>query len=78
MDHSTHNAHSTSKTRTLGLDSRRQKEMDRCVICWHLSNVPKNTPIFERKHYIQGQGQLCAGCYFELYKQGVFDGKEDT
>ena len=52
-------------------------EMERCVLCWRLTNVPKNTPISKRKYYVQGQGQLCENCYYELFKQGVFSGEDN-
>ena len=26
-------------------NSAREMKTDRCVLCWHLTNVPKNTPI---------------------------------
>lgn len=26
-------------------NSARWEKMDRCVLCWHLTNVPQNTPI---------------------------------
>lgn len=59
------------------LDGARRKLMDRCVLCWRLTNVPKNTPISPRKYYVQGQGQLCENCYYELFKQGVFSGEDN-
>ena len=30
-------------------DSARWEKMDRCVLCWHLTNVPQNTPLSQRK-----------------------------
>ena len=36
-------------------NSARWEKMDRCVLCWHLTNVPQNTPISQRKYYVQGQ-----------------------
>ena len=56
--------------------SRRQ--MERCVFCWQLTDVPKNAPISWRKYYVQGQGQLCKNCYYELFKQGVFSGEDNV
>ena len=53
-------------------------KMERYVLCWHLTNVPQNTPISQRKYYVQGQGQLCAKCYYELCKQGAFFGEENV
>ena len=56
----------------------REEDRERCVLCWHLTNVPQNTPISQRKYYVQGQGQLCAKCYYELCKQGAFFGEENV
>ena len=59
-------------------NSARWEKMDRCVLCWHLTNVPQNTPISQQKYYVQGQGQLCAKCYYELCKQGAFFGEDNV
>ena len=29
-------------------DSAHGMKMERCVLCWHLTNVPQNTPISQR------------------------------
>ena len=58
-------------------NSARWEKMDRCVLCWRLTNVPKNTPISKRNYYVQGQGKLCENCYYELFKQGVFSGEDN-
>lgn len=78
MNYVLHYANSIPKKYTLSFVLRRHEELDRCVLCWHLTGVPRNTSISERKCYIQGQGQLCERCYFELYKRGVFDGQENA
>lgn len=44
------------RTRRSRANSARWEKMDRCVLCWHLTNVPQNTPISQRKYYVQGQG----------------------
>ena len=46
---------------------------DKCVCCEKDSGVPHDTPIAERKYYIQGSGQLCGSCYNELYIQNTED-----
>lgn len=56
----------------------RRRQMERCVLCWSMTNIPKNTPISCRKYYVQGQGQLCENCYYELFKQGVFSGEDNV
>lgn len=48
------------------MDKRKQQctvpgEMERCVLCWRETDVPKDTPVSRRKYYLEGQGQLCAG-----------------
>ena len=53
-------------------------EMERCVLCWELTDVPKDTPVNRRRYYLEGQGQLCAKCYYELYGAGVFRRTQDT
>lgn len=52
--------------------------MERCVLCWELTDVPKDTPVNRRRYYLEGQGQLCAKCYYELYGAGVFRRTQDT
>ncbi len=49
------NMRKQSDCRTKASGSRR-KQMERCVLCWRLTNVPKNTPISKRNYYVQGQG----------------------
>ena len=65
------------------MDKRKQQctvpgEMERCVLCWRETDVPKDTPVSQRKYYLEGQGQLCAKCYYELYGAGVFRSTQDT
>ena len=52
--------------------------MDRCVLCWNLTDVPRDMPINQRHYYLEGQGQLCARCYYELCGADVFRQPEDT
>ena len=52
--------------------------MERCVLCLQLTSIPQNPPISQRKYYVQGQGQLCAKCYYELCKQGAFFGEDNV
>ena len=54
------------------------KNMDRCVLCWNLTDVPRDMPINQRHSYLEGQGQLCARCYYELCGADVFRQPEDT
>ena len=43
------------------------KETDKRTCCGCDTGIPKDTPISNRKYYIQGCGQLCDKCYTELY-----------
>ena len=52
------------------------EDRERCVLCWRLTDVPKSTPISQRKAYIQGAGQLCDSCYYALLKKGAFSCEE--
>lgn len=51
---------------------------ERCVLCWELTDVPTDMPIDQRQYYLEGQGQLCARCYYELYGADVLRRTEDT
>ena len=42
-------------------------ETDKCPCCGCDTGIPKDTPISDRKYYIQGSDQLCNKCYTELY-----------
>lgn len=54
----------------------REEDRERCVLCWRLTDVPKSTPIAQRKAYVQGAGQLCESCYCALLKEGAFSCEE--
>jgi len=41
-------------------------EMERCVYCNKLTNVPKDLHVDLRDYYIEGVGQLCVKCYNEI------------
>lgn len=36
------------------------EEMERCVLCWRLTDVPETRPVSQRNGYIEGAGQLWA------------------
>lgn len=57
-------------------DSVHEEDRERCVLCWRLTDVPKSTPISQRKAYVQGAGQLCESCYYALLKEGTFSCEE--
>ena len=54
------------------------EDRERCVLCWRETDIPKDTPVSRHKYYLEGQGQLCAKCYYELYGAGVFRHTQDT
>lgn|GEM_PF-1818894 len=39
------------------------QDLEKCVRCGELTNVPKDTPIAEREFYVEGYGQLHSSCY---------------
>ena len=43
------------------------EEMEKCVVCGKITNIPKNMPIDERKTYVETSGQLCKECCMEIY-----------
>ena len=44
-------------------------EPETCVYCGKTVPVSKDTPITERKFYIEGAGQLCEQCFDEIYEK---------
>ena len=42
------------------------EEKDRCVICYAETPYTKETPIEERQFYVEGCGQVCEKCYYEI------------
>ncbi len=40
---------------------------EHCILCGRLTKAEKYQPLSEREHYIEGAGQLCWGCYKEIY-----------
>lgn len=47
--------------------SAEEKQCETCVCCGKKTQVLKSEPISRRKFYIEGGGQLCRDCYYELY-----------
>jgi len=43
------------------------KMKDKCVYCGKETQYEKETPIQQRKYYIEGAGQLCPLCFIEIY-----------
>ena len=40
---------------------------DKCVMCGAKTEYDTNTHIDNRKHYIEGAGQMCRGCHTRIY-----------
>lgn len=38
-----------------------------CVVCGRKTATPKTRPLSRRQYYVEGCGQLCEGCYVELF-----------
>ena len=57
--------------RGIDLLSKRNKEYfmdgekiwEQCVLCGRKTKVQRDTPIGERKYYVEAAGQLCEDCY---------------
>lgn len=50
-----------------GMQGRRKKRYERCVICKRETDVPADREVGLRRFYIEGAGQLCPACYRQLY-----------
>lgn len=44
--------------------------LETCVSCGKQTDIPKERNISERRFYIEGAGQLCRDCYYQLYGPG--------
>ena len=40
---------------------------DKCVMCGIKTDYDKDTHIHNRKHYIEGAGQMCSPCHQRIY-----------
>lgn len=45
----------------------KHNEFEHCTKCNSITEVEKDTPIEERVMYVEGSGQLCKICYYEIY-----------
>lgn len=45
-----------------------RKATELCVLCGTDTNIPINTFIEFRAHYVEGSGQLCEVCWNNVYK----------
>jgi len=46
---------------------QKKEEKDKCVSCGEETPYTITTHVDQRKHYVEGAGQLCAGCYNKIY-----------
>ena len=42
-------------------------ELDKCVMCGAKTEYTKDIHIDERRHYIEGAGQMCKDCHTKIY-----------
>lgn len=49
------------------------EKRERCAVCGKMTEYTKDTPISERLGYIEGGGQLCKDCYYEMYVKKMPD-----
>lgn len=47
-------------------DNKKKTKREKCIICGRLTKYDYDTPIDERLYYIEGVGQLCDKCYFDI------------
>jgi hypothetical protein len=51
-----------------GRNKKFWEEKDKCVMCGAETQYNKSTHIDNRDYYIEGVGQLCRECYFNIYE----------
>jgi len=45
----------------------KENAIEKCVVCGKETEYTYNISISERQFYIEGAGQLCKQCYYDLY-----------
>ena len=43
------------------------KDIEKCVICGADTPYRFSTPISQREFYVEGSGQICIHCHYEIY-----------
>lgn len=43
-------------------------QYERCCLCGRVTEVQVSEPVQLRRHYVQGVGQLCPDCCWEVYR----------
>ena len=59
------------------MDKRKKQpdsEIERCVICGKPTEYHADTSIDKRDYYVEGAGQLCRKCFFEIYLKNGNEG----
>ncbi len=49
------------------LANLRNENLERCVLCHVVVDVPRTLPVTLRQYYVDGAGQLCQECYDKVY-----------
>ena len=49
------------------MECRREDHCEKCCLCHKELEIPKDRPVQDREIYIEGAGQLCGVCYYEVY-----------
>ena len=48
-------------------NSKASNSFEKCVICGADTPYRLNTPISQREFYVEGLGQVCRNCHYEIY-----------
>lgn len=51
-------------------DKGQKEALERCVLCGRLTPVKRDSHIAGRRYYVEGAGQLCGRCYYDVYQTG--------
>ena len=49
------------------IKAKMKNDADKCITCGVDTPYTINTHLDQRKHYVEGAGQLCVGCYTKTY-----------
>ena len=54
-----------------------KEEMEICVCCGKITNIPKTKHVATRKNFVDGVGQLCEDCGYRLKREEENKRKND-
>ena len=57
------------------LMSSSEKTCEKCIYCNKQLDIPMDTPVEHREHYLRGCGQLCEACHAELMRSDAAEKK---